>query len=81
MICQTVNTAQTVHLENFKEVDMRKDYKEYICDDCKYLGYGVKRNGNEYYYCMCEDSGGTDDAFSTACKHLLLEDEELEDEE
>ena len=71
-----VNTVKIVHLENFKEVSMSEDYKQYACADCKYLGYGIKRNGDEYYYCMREEGPKVNDEFQQACKHLLLEDEE-----
>ena len=72
------NTVKIVRLENFKEVGMSDnyDYKQYACVDCKYLGFGIKRNGDEYYYCMCEEGSKVNDEFQQACKHLLLEDEE-----
>lgn len=55
---------------------MSEDYKQYACVDCKYLGYGIKRNGDEYYYCMREEGPKVNDEFQQACKNLLLEDEE-----
>ena len=45
--------------------------EEHFCVECSYLGMGVKRNGDEYYYCMCEEGRGTTDEYREACDHFL----------
>ena len=55
------------------------EIREHCCSECVYLGFGVKRNGDEYFYCMCEHGGRTDDEFEPACKYFKPENEDEAD--
>lgn len=52
----------------------KKEKEEHICIECAYLGFGMKRNGDEEFYCMCENGRGTNDEYRKACKQFLSAD-------
>lgn len=51
----------------------KKEKEEHICIECAYLGFGMKRNGDEEFYCMYENGRGTKDEYGKACKSFLPE--------
>ena len=51
-----------------------KEQKEHYCIERAYLGFGMKRNGDEEFYCMCEEGRGTKDEYREACKQFLSAD-------
>ena len=49
-----------------------REYKDFVCIDCKHFSGHYDKNGWLVCYCTHEEGRGTDDEYKQACEHLEL---------